>query len=69
MAVPRLQEQREENTALLWGVAWDKVTGGLRDKVISEPSLEEGGAGRRGGIFKYTQICWVSQQACAQLVL
>lgn len=58
--VPRAQ-RREDSFG--WGVAWGKVTGGFPEKVISEPSLEEGGVSRRGGILEYTQICWISQQA------
>lgn len=62
MALPKLQQHRQENTALVWGVPWDKVTRAFLEKVVSEPSLKEGAVGRRGGIFKYTQICWISQQ-------
>lgn len=62
MALPKFQGHREEKTALAWGVAWDEVTGGFPERVISEPSLEEGEVGRRGGILKYTQMCWISQQ-------
>lgn len=52
-----LPKSAEENTAVVWGVAWAKVTRGFLGKVISEPSLKEG-----AGIFQYTQICCISQQ-------
>lgn len=46
-----------------WCGVWpSKVTSDFPEKVISEPSLKEGAVGRRGGIFKYTQMYWISQQ-------
>lgn len=49
LALPKFQEHKE-NPALGWGVVCNKVTGGFPEKVLSEPSLEEG-VGRRGRYF------------------
>lgn len=45
-----------------WCGAWPEGTRGFLEKVISDLSLKEGAVGRREGIFKYTQIRWISQQ-------
>lgn len=69
MALPKFQQHRQENTALVWGVPWGKVTRGFLEKVVSEPSLKEGAVGRRGGIFKYTRYAGFHNRACGQPVL
>ena len=60
MALPKFQGHREVSIVVGWGPVPRSGEAFLR-KIFSEPSLEEGGAGRRGGIRKYTHIGWVSQ--------
>ena len=60
MALPTFHGHRDVSIGVGWGPVARSWEASLR-KIFSEPSLEEGGAGRRRGLLKYTHISWVSQ--------